>query len=312
MRCAVIKQELLCVMGCVWLLGCEAPAGPVEAPTSGQAQQAVIAAPAAPAAPEVAKEPVRASEADVRGWIKQLAPGEEVLALLPDGALLSMPHEAPEFADQAKLLDVRMVGARVMRVAPEIPLEDVAAVAEGGLIAITVDRDLVALDARGGVARTIEGPVQGPLSVSTDGRMVAYMRGEVPDLAPVVLDVATGATQVLPTQGLAWSVALTQDGRAASFVEGGEQGPKLVRVGLDGEGREVLDAGGHFPVGSRAPVWLGDSLIFEAEAGLMRWSPRGVRPLRGSMPVRVPGVWDRVLVHHEGGEPGLITIAGEE
>jgi hypothetical protein len=244
--------------------------------------------------------------------LKALAPGEEVLAVWEGGALLSMPHPEVPNADQAKLLDVRMVGERTLRLTPGLPLEDAARVWQGRLLAISVDHELLELDEAGQVKRVIEGPVQGPLSVSADGRLVAYMRGEAPELGPVVLDVATGVAREIAAQGFAWAPALSEDGRMVSFVEGGERGPKLVRVSVDGGMREVLEARGHFPVGTRAPLWMGEVLVFEAEAGLMAWSPRGVWPLSGMMPVRVPGDQARVLVHRKGGSPSLIVLDARE
>lgn len=279
---------------CACVIGCDAPAGQPAVGTSSQA--------------------LRAGVWDVAGLQAQLASGEEVLALLSDGgALVSLAHEAPEFSDQAKLLDVRRIGRLPMPIAAEIPLEDAQPVFGGAIYAITVDRDLVELGADGRVARTIEGPVQGPLSVSADGKRVAYMRGDAPELAPVVLDVTSGAAREVRALGFAWGAAISEDGRMVSFVEGGERGPTLVRASADGEGREVLDAAGSFPVGTRAPLWLGERLVFEAERGLVVWTPgEPLRALPGAMPVRVPGASDQVLVHGPGGQISLVSLDGKE
>lgn len=150
-----LKRARCVVSRTVWLsgilmgvcLGCDAPAepaaraaGPQRVASSGLERAASPQATTA-AAPVIAAAPAVAARAwSLEQTLKALAPGEEVLAVWEGGALLSTPHPEVPNADQAKLLDVRMVGERALRLTPELPLEDAARVWQGRLLAISVDR----------------------------------------------------------------------------------------------------------------------------------------------------------------------------
>jgi hypothetical protein len=282
-------------MWCVaWAAGCDGPAA-----SSGVAQvQTRGAALSDPAAL-------------VAALASQKEAGEEIYVVGVGGEwVFAQVLEAPPFADPARLIKARRGGALSAWLAPEVPIEDVQPVAGGKLYAITVDRELVELEATGHVSRVLDRQVQGPLSVARGGELVAYVRGEVPELVPVIREVGAEATREVEVSSVVWSVALSEDGTSITFVEGGESGARVVRADArGGAGREELRVEhGLFPVGPRAPLWYGQRLVFESEHGLVvREADGRVKQLNGALPVRLPGVQDALLVHR-GSAPVLVRL----
>jgi Tol biopolymer transport system component len=66
-----------------------------------------------------------------------------------------------------------------------------------------------------------------------------------------------------------WSPALSADGREVIFAASRSGRPELLRLDAEGELHRV-SSGGRSPSSPVAPVWRGDLLIFEDEAGRAR------------------------------------------
>lgn len=112
--------------------------------------------------------------------------------------------------------------------------------------------------------------VQVPFSVSGD--KVAYVHGEPPDTPVALLDLTTGASEQLAPELLtAWSPALSEDGGEVIFAASHEGRPHLFRIDKERTLRSI-PTGRRTPSSSVAPIWKGDDLFFEDEAGVVRFS----------------------------------------
>ncbi len=118
----------------------------------------------------------------------------------------------------------------------------------------------------GGIETELDADAQPPLSVAAT--RVAYARGEMPVFALAIADVRTGAVETLADElAPVWSPALSEDGRSVVFVSSATGRPRLAR--LDADGAITLLASARFPTSPRAPRWLGSTLTFEDEGGLV-------------------------------------------
>lgn len=135
-----------------------------------------------------------------------------------------------------------------------------------GVVTLGVDH-VLRLHTEGGV-RVLDTDVIPPLSVAAD--RVAYARGFPPDIGLTVYDLKTDRRiSLLPDLMPVWSPALSEDGREVIFAASPNGRPELLRLGPDGQVREIASAG-RTPSSPFAPVWRGRHLVFEDEFGRAR------------------------------------------
>ena len=135
-----------------------------------------------------------------------------------------------------------------------------------GAVILDVDHALVAFD-EAGTPAVLDAEAHGPLSVASG--VVAYTRGAPPDLELVRAYPARGLVEAL-TEAMApvWSPALSEDGREVLFVSGAQGQPALHRLTVRGE-LVALPPTVRIPSAPTAPLWDGETLVFEDELGVV-------------------------------------------
>jgi hypothetical protein len=183
-------------------------------------------------------------------------------------------------------------------------------------VVITTGRELAWLESSRALPTHLDAQVHAPLSLSADGRFVAYARGEIPDLEIVRYDLARRA-EVSCTHGMApaWSPALSEDGAAVLFVSGASGSAELYAWRGDGRTVQLSERKRYplpFPTGPSAPVWSGGTLAFEDHEGvhLLSLEPlRVVRSIPGVLPVAARA--GRALLVQEPGGGALRQVSLE-
>lgn len=233
------------------------------------------------------------------GAVARKAPDEILLDLGADGsALVGRVQPAPEDTDGDRILVVRHLGADGHD-APLLggqPLVEARFTGAGyPLLVLDTEHTLSRIAAPGRSPEVLGQTVYGPLSLSLDGRRVAYTRGDPPMLELVRHDLATGqvvaaAPEVVP----AWSPALSPDGSEVIFVASPDGRPEFwrVREGAPARRWAEVGAGVPFPTGPSAPVVFGDALVFEDETGVHSLG------LDGTLRRSLPGLHNPVLSPH--------------
>lgn len=204
--------------------------------------------------------------------LEQRAPDEELVDLASDGrALVARELPAPENSDAD-----RVIAARVLPGGAQGEVSSLGDVLDArfvpntrALLVITRDHHL---ERREGTTRTtLDENVFGPLSLDALGRYAVYTRGEVPELALIRVELATGRVEPLaPSLVPAWSPAISPDGAEVVVVASPEGTPSLYRV-RPGEAprRWETPPDATLPGGGpTAPVVFGDTLVFEDGEGL--------------------------------------------
>jgi hypothetical protein len=224
------------------------------------------------------------------------AADELVLDLASDGsALVARVEPALPDSDGDRIVVARVLGADG-RDHPVLGGQRVveARFVGGGwpLLVIDTQHALVRVAAPGAAPETLGQSVYGPLSLSDDGRVAAYTRGDPPFLEVVHHTLATGQTvAVAPGVAPAWCPALSPDGREIVFVATTEGRPRWWR-GVVGERVGVWEAVGAdapFATGPSAPRVYGDALVFENEAGVHSLG------LDGTLRRTLPGLHNPVM-----------------
>lgn len=270
--------------------------------------QPLMEAPLASAARVVARADAARREGEV---VVALGASAEVLV----GEVLALPAGS----DAPRLLHIWRVapdGAR-RQVLGGAPLQDARLLPDGRIVAISRGHELV-IEGREGVARRLDGPVRGPLSLDARGARLAYLYGEAPALEPRVLTLGHKADEMPSPRPIrldhptAWGVALSPDGQRLRVVVGGAS-PTLAELSLGGligrwDLRAPQDA---LPSGPHAPIWFEGVVLQETERGLLlRCDDGALVQLQGALPVRVPELPDHALVHADrrGGAVRLVAI----
>lgn len=191
--------------------------------------------------------------------------------------------------------------------------------ATGSALVITAARELVLLESRHAEPVPLDTRVHAPLSLSGDGRYVAYSRGEVPDLEVVRFDLSS-RTAAGATRGMApaWSPALSEDGSRLVFVSGKSGLPELWELARNGSVVQLSDRQRDpvpFPQGPTAPIWSGEHIAFESPDGVqvLSLAPlRVARALPGALPVAGPRAGVILVQPRAGGAPRWESVSGSE
>ena len=246
---------------------------------------------------EQAEAPVAPPATQVQALKLQRADTRQVLSFHPKlGMLLGADEPALENADHARVMSV-MLQHQELEAEVLDGLQDAKFLADGSILAITRSKDLVHV--HNGEVTHLEQGVKGPLSLAGDS--VAYRTGEMGEYVPVVRNLLSGErfgvdSDVAP----AWQVALSDSGKEMIFVSAHTNETTLIRVSVPSMKLLEETEMAVVPIGPTAPIWRGDILLFETEAGLVRFHlpTRTWTSLSGSRPfVSTDG---RVFVHDGG------------
>lgn len=178
-----------------------------------------------------------------------LGPRDVVLdARWADGAwsrMVGTLAEVPEAADPPMRMTVRI--ERGDAPGSDVAVGDVSYARwtpDGGRIVVDTDRTLW-IEAAGTDARArIDGQVEGGVSVSRNGRFIAYARGDVPELTIARVDLA-GDRQpvaVAPEALPAWGPGVADDGTVV-FVAAHSGLPAWYRAEVGGEAEQLTGVG---------------------------------------------------------------------
>ncbi len=233
------------------------------------------------------------------GWSVGRLSGEVLQDLREDGSRMFATVQAvPPNSDAPRSLIVRWLeaaGGPAKWSFSDQPVLDARLVPRaGGALVITQARTLTWLSSQESKPRELDSQVVAPLSLSADGRFVAYARGEIPDLEIVRFDLEHQAVDSV-TQGMApaWSPALSEDGSRLIFVSGVRGYPDFWEMRQDQvvrlSDRQVNPV--PFPSGPSAPILTESTLTFEdaERIHVVALKPlRLLRSVRGTLPVAAP------------------------
>lgn len=253
------------------------------------------------------------------------APGEVLQDLRDDGArLYATEQPVPPFSDAPRALISRWIDAKGRKVPSwafeNVPVFDVRMVpGSEAVVVITSRRELVVLASHRDSPTHIDTQAHAPLSLSRDGRFVAFSRGEIPDLEIVCYDLER-RERVAGTQNMApaWSPVLSEDGSRLLFVSGSTGYPELWELRDD---RTVVQRTDRmrdpvpFPTGPTAPIWDRGGIVFEDPDGVHSLSldpPKLLRSVPGSLPVLMSRSRGFVVQDREGRAPRWETFEGRE
>jgi hypothetical protein len=265
------------------------------------------------------------AEATLRSVDAQRAPGEILLDLREDGTrLFAAVLPVPPASDAPRAVIARWLDQGGTKASPwafdGIPVFDARLVpGSQAALVITTGRDLVLLPARRGLPARLDSQVHPPLSLSQDGRYLAYARGEIPDLEIARYDLAhrtpAGGTQSMAP---AWSPVLSEDGSRLLFVSGSTGYPEIWELHDDltvvqrtDRRREPVP----FPAGPSAPLWNDGTIAFEDPDGVHVMSvdpPRLQRSLPGALPVLVSRSRAFIVQDPGGQSPRWVAFDGAE
>lgn len=201
--------------------------------------------------PQTARTPIvldrlQGSDQQLAGFIEPVVVGTDAYRII---TLEEVPRGLALRAGE-RVLDARLISAH------------------GELEAVVLGADFVLRHVTREGSAELDRDVLGPLSV--EGRKVAYVRGDAPDLELAIAsldasgDIQTPASHLKP----AWSPALSEDGTEVLFAATYEGRARLFRLDAQGE-LHVQRKGGQLPSSPRAPIWRGDRFVFENERGVM-------------------------------------------
>ncbi len=239
----------------------------------------------------------RDPDAVLRSLDSARVPTEVLQDLRDDGArMFATVQPVPPNSDAPRAVIARWVdrdGAKASWSFDGIPVLDARFVpgSEAALV-LTRTRELVLLPSRSAMPSHIDSEVLGPVSVSRNGRYVAYGRGEIPDVEIVRYDLARGQA-VGGTQDMApaWSPVLSEDGSRLLFVSGKTGAPELWELDTDHTAVQRTDRTRDpipFPTGPSAPIWDRNTIAFEDNDGVRILSvdpPRLLRTVPGTLPL---------------------------
>lgn len=256
--------------------------------------------PAPPSQGPLAPQPLAAAESPLaRCEARAAAQGLEVLDVAADGRMLAgRPDEPAPRSTQKLVFSARYFAAD----GQERPLPWASRVQDARFAPAPSQR-LAVLDAQGRLL-VAEAPDAEPWTVAQDGfpgfgfsrggRLLAFSKGQAPELAAFVLDLELGQLTPLATHGApVWGFAFSPDGAWLAFVDSREGFPSLVTARIDGSSfsrltnrglsAEELRHGAElapFPDGRRPPVWTGRALWVENADGVHALDPDGKVLLR--------------------------------
>lgn len=242
----------------------------------------------------VQSRPVALTAAPVQ-TLPNLAEGTVLLALHPKvGSITGVPYAPPPDADPDRILAAVLNGTTPLKNLGDV--EDAKFLADGSLVLVNRAHELIHVtDAAQNVVAT---HAYAPLSVV--GTRVAFTTGSaMPDFQAAVHDVSSGKTWVAPREFMpAWAPVLSDEGSHILFTSGHTGTATLVTADLRTE--DVVEDVRPIalpPAGPNAPIWQGDTLLYESEEGLRRLNLRTdeIQVLSGSLPVLTAD--GRVLVH---------------
>lgn len=235
-------------------------------------------------------------DATLRSVDATRAPGEMLLDLRDDGTrMLATVQPVPPASDAPRAVIARWLDRTDSKDSAwtfdGIPVFDARFVpGSQAAVVITSGRELVLLSSRRALPALLDSQAHAPLSLSQDGRYLAYARGEIPDLEIVRYDLVRKA-QVGATHEMApaWSPVLSEDGSRLLFVSGSTGYPELWELRDDQSVLQRTDrrhAPIPFPSGPSAPIWNRGTIAFEDPSGVHVMSvdpPRLLRSLPGTL-----------------------------
>ena len=239
-------------------------------------------------------------EPEPAGWSSGRLGGEILQDLREDGSrLFARVQPVPPNSDAPRALVVRWLGAAgepaKWEFAGQTVLDARLVPGTGGALVITKARKLFWLASPEARPSELDSQVNAPLSLSADGRFVAYARGEIPDLEIVRFGLEHRAVDAV-TEGMApaWSPALSEDGSRLIFVSGARGYPDFWEMSRAGQVARISDRQIDplpFPSGPSAPIWIANALTFEdaERVHVVALGPlRLLRSMPGSLPVAAP------------------------
>jgi hypothetical protein len=252
-------------------------------------------------------------------------PGEVLQDLRDDGArMFSTVQPVPPFSDAPRTLIARWIDPKGRENSSwafdGVPVFDIRLVpGSEAVVAITSRRELVVIASHRESPTPIDSQAHAPLSLSRDGRYVAFARGEIPDLEIVCYDLVRKA-RVAATQNMApaWSPVLSDDGSRLLFVSGSTGHPELWELRDDQSVVQRTDRMRDpvpFPSGPSAPIWNRDGIVFEDPDGVHLLSldpPKLLRSLPGSLPIVMSRSRGFVVQDPEGRPPRWESFEGKE
>jgi hypothetical protein len=221
------------------------------------------------------------------GWeILDVAASGEVLA----GERIAVPPNGTfALRFHATLLDAS--GHPVSLSLPD-PLRDARFSPDGRSLGVLDDSErLSVLDRSTGASRVVDDSVYAGFGFSSDGRYVAYSKGDAPMLDAWLWDGDLGAAQRLTHSNLpTWGFSFAPGDSSLAFVHSPYGFPSLYSIQRDGSGLQALTnlgvteqqvRSGHrlapFPDGRKPPFFVASTLVFESERGVFALQPgRGV------------------------------------
>ena len=160
-----------------------------------------------------------------------------------------------------------------------------------GLALLLLDQDdaLLVLDLPSGALSPIDEKVFPGFAFSSDGRLIAYAKGEAPMLDAYVYDREAGtARQLTSSQLPVWGFAFSPDDATLAFVYSPLGFPSIYTVAVQGgEPRAWTNVGlslrdvragaslAPFPNGRKPPQWVHGVLVFESHQGVFGVGPEG-------------------------------------
>lgn len=206
---------------------------------------------------------------------KHARQGEQLLAVGHRGALIfGTPDEALEHTDQPLLFIPRHVGPDGSAASLPDGLGKISAAytlpGEDAILFLTEDHRLTQWN--GEALEVLDREVQGPVSISPSGKLLAYLKGEEPIYSVILRDRATNKT-TSPSKDVqgCWSPAVGDDGSVAFMSSNSgyaelylaRRGGAPERVTSREQGQAIS-----VPSGPSAPLLVGEKLYFEDQAGL--------------------------------------------
>ncbi|MCL2823900.1 MAG: hypothetical protein FWD57_07915 [Polyangiaceae bacterium] len=233
------------------------------------------------------------------------APGEIVLDLRDDGSrLLATVQPVAPFSDEPRSMIVRWFEGRTdgRNLSPQPWAFDNTRVFDAQLVpgskatvVITSERNIFLLQDRLTIPLKLDSQAYAPVSISRNGRYIAYARGEMPDLEIVRFDIHNLA-RVDVTENMAptWNPVLSEDGSRLIFVSGSTGFPELWELRDDENQsgpRQITNRETNpipFPTGPSTPIWNKGFIAFEDTEGVHVLSiepPQLLRSMPGTLPI---------------------------